>query len=90
MKFSDFLLIIIFCSHTLLGPGSGKAVLRFQEVRYKAEMLRIEIIFHALLHSHLVRGLEVLRVLPRRQMQLLRHCKCTKYFLFCMPCYDLL
>lgn len=75
----DRQLINCFRFNALLGLWCTEAVLRFQELRDKEEVSVDPIEVHALLHAHLVRGLVMLGVLPRRSVQLLRDCELTDF-----------
>lgn len=56
---------------TVLLAGRTQAVLRVEGVRHAGGVRANAQQVHAVLHAHLVRGLDVLGVLPRRPLQLL-------------------
>lgn len=61
--------------HPLLGLWSTKTVLCFEKMLNQKDLPTHSESLHALLYSHLVRRLDLLRMLPWRQMQLLCHCE---------------
>lgn len=61
--------------HSILGFWSTQTVLCLQELCYKEEVSSNSLKIYALLYTHLVRRLELFRMLLGRSLQLLRYCK---------------
>lgn len=60
---------------SVLHFGSIETILCFQAMLNQILVFKNSSKIYALLHSHLVRGLDMFRVLSRRPMQLLRYCE---------------
>lgn len=59
----------------VLFAGGAEAVLRVEAVRLEGRVREDPAEVHAVLYAHLVRGLELRRVLPGRPVQLLCDCE---------------
>uniref|UniRef100_A0A453Z1X4 Uncharacterized protein n=1 Tax=Anopheles merus TaxID=30066 RepID=A0A453Z1X4_ANOME len=66
--------------HAILFPRRPEAVLRVEALRQEGDLPAHPHQAHAVLYAHLVRGLDLFRLLPRRPLQLLRdQCRAHGY-----------